>query len=139
MDHLPPHFKLFCPRRDCPCYQSLDNHITKDGTYTTQNDGVVRQMFNCGKGKHRFSETGYCELFGKHGSFKGKRSIFGIIHNTQPVMSDYPEDNFFGITDGIDRKNTRSQFLETSPRTMAGIWVIPGKLLSTAGIAPTPV
>ena len=70
MDHLPPHFKLFCPRRDCPCYQSLDNHITKDGTYTTQNDGVVRQMFNCGKGKHRFSETGYCELFGKHGSFK---------------------------------------------------------------------
>ena len=27
-------------------------------------------MFNCGKGKHRFSETGYCDLFGKHGSFK---------------------------------------------------------------------
>jgi len=27
-------------------------------------------MFNCGKGKHRFSETGYCELFGQHGSFK---------------------------------------------------------------------
>ena len=70
MDHLPPHFKLFCPRRDCPCYQSLDNHITKDGIYTTKNDRVVRQMFNCGQGKHRFSETGYCELFGKHGSFK---------------------------------------------------------------------
>jgi IS1 family transposase len=74
MNHAPaqPNIesKLFCPRRDCPCYQSLDNHITKDGVYTTKNDGVVRQMFNCGKGKHRFSETGYCDLFGKHGSFK---------------------------------------------------------------------
>jgi len=27
-------------------------------------------MFNCGKEKHRFSEMGYCDLFGKHGSFK---------------------------------------------------------------------
>ncbi len=27
-------------------------------------------MFNCGEGGHRFSETGYSELFGKHGSFK---------------------------------------------------------------------
>ena len=74
---------LFCPRRSCPCYQSLDNHITKDGTYTTKNDGVVRQMFNCGGGKHRFSETGYSELFGKHGSFKEyeqvcKLSCYGL-------------------------------------------------------------
>ena len=74
MNHAPTklnvELKLFCPRRGCPCYQSLDNNITKDGVYTTKNDGVVRQMFNCGKGKHRFSETGYCDLFGKHGSFK---------------------------------------------------------------------
>ena len=68
-----------------------------------------------------------------------KRSIFGVIHNTQPVMSDYPKDNFFGITNDIDRKNTRSRFLETSPRAMAGLWIIPGKLLSTAGIASAPV
>ncbi len=54
-------------------------------------------------------------------------------------MSDYPEDNFFGITDDIDKKNTRSRFLETSPRAMAGLWIIPGKLLSAAGIASTPV
>ncbi|MFI3188332.1 MAG: hypothetical protein QX190_02055 [Methylococcales bacterium] len=48
----------------------MDNKITKDGVYTTKNDGVVRQMFYCGKGEHRFSETGYCDLFGKQGSFK---------------------------------------------------------------------
>ena len=41
MDHLPPDFKLFCRRRDCPCYQSLDNHITKDGIYTTQQSMTV--------------------------------------------------------------------------------------------------
>jgi len=63
--------KLFCPRRNCPCYQSLDNNITKEAVYTTKNDGVVRQMSNCGKGKHRFSETGYSNLFGKHGSCYG--------------------------------------------------------------------
>ena len=70
---------------------------------------------------------------------QGKRSIFGVIHNTQPVMSDYPEDNFFGITDDIDRKNSQSRLLETSRCTMAGLWIIPGKLLSTAGIASAPV
>ena len=61
----------------------MDNNITKDGVYTTKNDRVVRQMFNCGKGKHRFSETGYCDLFGKHGSFKeyeqvSKLSCYGL-------------------------------------------------------------
>ncbi len=40
-------------------------------------------MFNCGKEKHRFSETGYCDLFGKHGSFKeyeqmSKLSCYGL-------------------------------------------------------------
>ena len=75
--------KLFCPRRRCPCYQSLDNNITKDGVYTTKNDDIVRQMFYCAKGKHRFSETGYCDLFGKHGSFKEyeqmcKLSCYGV-------------------------------------------------------------
>ena len=75
--------KLFCPRRSCLCYQSLDNNITKDGVYKTKNDGIIRQMFYCGKGKHRFSETGYCDLFGKHGSFKEyeqmcKLSCYGL-------------------------------------------------------------
>ena len=83
MNHTATQLKLFCPRRDCPCYQSLGNDITKDGVYTTKNDGVVRQMFKCGKGKHRFSETGYCDLFGKHGSFKeyeqmSKLSCYGL-------------------------------------------------------------
>ena len=61
---------LFCPRRNCPCYQRSDNKLTKDGTYITKNDPIPRQMFYCGGGKHRFSETGYSELLGKHGSFK---------------------------------------------------------------------
>ena len=75
--------KLFCPRRNCPCYQSLDNKITKDGVYQTKNDNIVRQMFYCTNGKHRFSETGYSDLFGKHGSFKEyeqvcKLSCYGL-------------------------------------------------------------
>ena len=75
--------KLFCPRRSCLYHQSLDNNITKDGVYKTKNDGVVRQMFKCEKGKHRFSETGYCDLFGKQGSFKEyeqmcKLSCYGL-------------------------------------------------------------
>lgn len=74
---------FYCPRRNCPYYQKLDNKITKDGTYTTINDPVPRQMFRCCGGQHRFSETGYCELFGKHGSFKlyeqvAKLSCFGV-------------------------------------------------------------
>jgi hypothetical protein len=43
---------LFCPRRDCSHYQTLDNSITKDGTYlwptshrfTIQDIAVVHQM-----------------------------------------------------------------------------------------------
>src|SRR5664279_1877810 len=89
MNHTATQLKLFCPRRDCPCYQSLDNNITKDGIYTTKNDGAVRQMFNCGKGKHRFSETGYCDLFGKHGSFKEYEQMcklsLSLIHISEPT------------------------------------------------------
>lgn len=61
---------LFCPRHGCKFYGLHDNKITKDGTYTTENDNVKRQMFYCHRGKHRFSETGFSDLFGKHGSFK---------------------------------------------------------------------
>jgi hypothetical protein len=51
----------------------LDNNITKDG--------VVRQVFNCGKGKQRFSETGYCDLFKKEkrGQTPFKIDIFTFI------------------------------------------------------------
>ncbi len=74
---------LFCPRRSCPCYQKSDNKLTKDGTYITKNDPIPRQMFYCCGGKHRFSETGYSELLGKHGSFKkyeqvAKLSCYGV-------------------------------------------------------------
>ena len=81
--NLSTELQLFCPRRTCLCYQSLDNKITKDGTYITKHDNVVRQMFYCAGGQHRFSETGHSKLFGKHGSFKeyeqvGKLSCYGI-------------------------------------------------------------
>ena len=83
LSKLNTELNLFCSRRHCPCYQSLDNTITKDGVYKTKNDGIARQMFYCMKGKHRFSETGYCDLFGKHGSFKEyeqmcKLSCYGL-------------------------------------------------------------
>ncbi len=83
LSKLNTELKLFCPRPNCPCYQSLDNIIAKDGVYTTKNDEIARQMFYCTKGKHRFSETGYCDLFGKHGSFKEyeqmcKPSCYGV-------------------------------------------------------------
>jgi len=68
--NLKTHLQLFCPRRTCHCYQSLENKITKEGTYTTKHDSNVRQMFHCSGGQHRFSETGYSKLLGKHGSFK---------------------------------------------------------------------
>jgi hypothetical protein len=50
---------LFCPRPTCPCYHKNDNKLSKDGTYITKNDPIQRQMFYCGGGEHRFSETGY--------------------------------------------------------------------------------
>jgi IS1 family transposase len=70
VDKINTTLPLFCPRHDCKFYGLYDNKITRDGTYITKNDNVKRQMFYCGSGKHRFSETGYSGLFGKHGSFK---------------------------------------------------------------------
>ena len=83
LSNLNSELQLFCPRRTCICYQSLDNKITKDGTYITKHDGIARQMFYCAGGRHRFSETGHSKLFGKHGSFKeyeqvGKLSCYGV-------------------------------------------------------------
>jgi len=74
---------LFCPGKSCKCYQSTENKIAKDGVYTTKSDSEPRQMLYCHGGKHRFSETGYSDLFGKHGSFKeyeqtAKLSSYGL-------------------------------------------------------------
>ncbi len=60
----------FCPKKDCPCYQSLDNKITKDGTYKVKSSGERRQAFYCHGGQHRFSEMAYSNLFKKQGSVK---------------------------------------------------------------------
>jgi len=76
---------LFCPRKGCVCYQSYDNKITKDGVYTTKSDSVPRQLFYCHGGGHRFSETGYSEYFGKHGSFKEYEQAAKLItHGLSP-------------------------------------------------------
>ena len=61
---------LFCPRKDCKFFEDSSNQITKDGVYTTKTDPDSRQMLYCQGGHHRFSETAYRELFGKHGSFR---------------------------------------------------------------------
>ena len=61
---------IFCPRKSCPLYGKPVNQINKDGVYNTKSDNHHRQMFYCHGGHHRFSETGFSELFGKHGSFK---------------------------------------------------------------------
>ena len=86
---------LFCPRRGCLYFQSLDNKIIKDGIYRTKHDQVARQMFRCCEGKHRFSETGYSDLFGKHGSFKeyeqaSKLSSYGL--STQAIADVLEKD-----------------------------------------------
>lgn len=75
--------KLHCPRVSCPFYRQENNKIIKDGKYCTKNDTEPRQMFYCCLGQHRFSETGYSDLFGKHGSFKqyeqvAKLSCYGV-------------------------------------------------------------
>lgn len=61
---------LFCPRENCPYRNDPKNKITKDGFYTTISDSERRQMLYCCGGKHRYSETNYSGLWGKHGSFK---------------------------------------------------------------------
>ena len=87
-DQVNTELSLFCPRKSCHCYLSAENKITKDGIYTTKSDPEPRQMFYCQKGEHRFSETGYSELFGKHGSFKeyeqtAKLATYGL--SAEPI------------------------------------------------------
>jgi IS1 family transposase len=60
---------LFCNRRTCKFYMDLKNKITKAGKYTTASDPIGRQLHFCHGGQHKFSETGYSNIFQKHGSF----------------------------------------------------------------------
>ncbi len=60
----------FCPKKDCSCYQSLQNKITFDGTYKVKSSEERRQAFYCHGGQHRFSEMAYSKLFKKQGSLK---------------------------------------------------------------------
>ncbi len=57
----------FCPRESCSFFQNENNPITKAGTYTTKNDSTPRQLYDCGQGNHKFSETKYSRLWHKHG------------------------------------------------------------------------
>jgi len=75
--------ELFCPNPECPNYKKAGNKITKDGVYKTKSDPTPRQMYKCHTCNHRFSETRYSELFGKHGSFKeyemaAKMNCYGL-------------------------------------------------------------
>ena len=78
-----PIFPLFCPCPHCEYYQDLDNYITKAGTYSVKSGPEPRQWLYCHGGEHRFSETVYSPLFGRHGSFKeyiqtSKLSTYGL-------------------------------------------------------------
>lgn len=70
MNNLNTELPMFCPRENCEHFKSADNKIIKYGTYTTKGDPEPRQMFYCEGGDHKFSETAYSDLWGKHGSFK---------------------------------------------------------------------
>ena len=77
-----PIFPLFCPCPHCEYHQDLDNYITKAGTYSVKSGPEPRQRLYC-HGGHRFSETAYSPLFGRHGSFReyvqtAKLSTYGL-------------------------------------------------------------
>ena len=61
---------LFGPGQEGYFYQQVDNKITKDGIYQTQNDQTPRPMYFGHGGKPRFSETRSSDLSNKPGSFK---------------------------------------------------------------------
>jgi IS1 family transposase/transposase-like protein len=102
--------QLFCPRNVCAFFESKNNTITKDGTYSTVHDATPRQMFKCHSGKHRFSETNYSSLFGKHGSFKeyeqtAKLSSYGL--STDAIADVLEKDSRTIATwqEGISKKS----------------------------------
>ena len=69
----------FCPKKSCPCFQSTENKITKDGVYYLKRSGEKRQMFYCHGGQHRFSEMSYSNLINKKGTEKEYRQTFKLI------------------------------------------------------------
>ena len=46
------------------------SNLNGEPAYAMNLFNVARQMFYCAGGQHRFSETGYSQLFCKHGNFK---------------------------------------------------------------------
>ena len=70
----------FCPKKSCPCFQSTENKITKDGVYYLKTSGEKRQMFYCHGGQHRFSEMSYSDLINKKGTDQEYRQTFKLIN-----------------------------------------------------------
>ncbi len=60
----------FCPKKSCAFCESINNKITKNGTYPVKLSGERRQLFYCEKGEHSFSEMAYSGLVNKKGSEK---------------------------------------------------------------------
>ncbi len=60
----------FCPKKSCPYCESINNKITKSGTYPVKLSGERRQLFYCHRGEHTFSEMAYSGLVNKKGSEK---------------------------------------------------------------------
>ncbi len=100
----------FCPRKSCPHHKSINNTITKYGTYTTKGDSVPRQMFYCGEGKHQFSETGYSYIWGKHGSFKeymqaAKLFAYGLNNEKIGDVLEKDERTIVAWSEAIGKKS----------------------------------
>ncbi len=62
--------QLFCPNKNCICYDELNHPIIRYGTYTTKTDNTPRQRFKNNTCGCTFSETAFSCIYGKHGSFK---------------------------------------------------------------------
>ncbi|WP_202895347.1 IS1 family transposase [Iningainema tapete] len=118
-------FPKFCPKKDCPCYQSLDNKITKDGTKKLKISGSRRQMYYCHGGKHRFSETAYSNLWRKQGSEKeyiqtAKLSTYGL---SAEQIADVLERDIRTIEDWLGGIAEKSQRFHESICLIIGITI----------------
>jgi hypothetical protein len=116
-------FPKFCPKKDCPCYQSLNNKITKDVTKKLKLSGERRQMYYCHGGQHRFCETAYSDLWRKQGSEKEyiqttKLSTYGL---SAEQIADVLERNVRTIEGWLSGISEKSQRFHESICLMVGV------------------
>lgn len=110
MESVNTKLDLFCSRKTCCCYQKTDNLITKMGTYPVKSENIRRQLFWCHGGYHKFSETGYSDLWGKQGSFKeyeqtAKLQGYGLSNERIADVLEKDERTIASWTEAINKKS----------------------------------